>query len=159
VNAKQPAVFHVSATDSCLKNVTFLLDGAQIGAVAADPANMQAQNLSLTKALGGYANGTHIITAIARDQFGRGATASAAFVLDKTAPTLTSLSLPLYSDAFTKSTFYPVRHDRYWDTSTLRYHVSERSKVTLEVHAGRVGGAIIRTLTANRAGAGSGTFT
>ena len=160
VNARQKsAAFSVAAVDSCLRDVTFLLDGASIGVEAADVSLTGTQTLSASKTLGAYGNGSHTVTAVAHDQYGRAASISAVFVLDKTAPVLTNLSLPLYSDEFTKSTFYPMRHDGYWDTSSLHYRVSEKSKVTLEVREGSTRGTLLRTFTASRTGAGRGVFT
>ena len=159
VNARQSAAFSVTAVDSCLRDVTFLLDGISIGVEPADASVTGTQTLSVSKALGSYSNGSHTVTAIAHDRYGRAATITAGFVLDRTPPVFTNLSLPLYNDEFTKSTFYPMRHDGYWDTSSLHYRVSEKSKVTLEVHEASAGGAVLRTFTANRTGAGTGVFT
>jgi len=157
VNAKLPGVFAVTAVDSCLKDVRFAIDGVGIGTRTADSATT-TQALSVSKVLSGYSNGTHTVTAVAHDQYGRAATVTATFVLDKTAPSFSALSAPLYGDEFTSSTFYPMRHDGYWDTSTVRYHISEKSRVTLEVHSGSVGGDLLRTFTSNRTGAGNGYF-
>jgi hypothetical protein len=157
VSAKLPGVFAVTAVDSCLKDVRFAIDGVVIGTRTADSVTT-TQALSVSKALGGYANGSHTVTAVAHDQYGRAATVTATFALDKTAPSFSGLSAPLYGDEFTNSTFYPMRHDGYWDTSTVRYHISEKSRVTLEVHSGSVGGDLLRTFTSNRTGAGNGYF-
>jgi hypothetical protein len=148
-----PAI-SVDASDSCLRDVTIKVDGLT---VAHSDATTMSMTLTAKPNLSALSNGTHRIYATATDMFGRIVTINRSVVLDKTPPVLSSISLPLYNDAFMRSTFFPIKRDKFWDTAKMSYRVSEYSTVLFEVHKGSASGAVV--YTAQRTGSGSSSFT
>lgn len=129
------AVFTANATDGAgIQYVEFLVDGATIGKDTTAP-------YSLAKDMIAYANGSHTLQVKAKDMYGRVASQSRAFTLDKTAPSLSSIS-------DTSDPFYPIIQEGYKDTSTVSFYTNE--KVYAYVHYYKANGQLFTSRSATR---------
>lgn len=106
------ATYSVNASDSAgLQYVQFYIDGRL---VYTDTASPYAVKMDMSA----YANGTHQLLAKTKDMYGREVSDTHSFTLDKTPPTITSLS-------DSPDPFYPVMQDGYKDKTYVSFYTSE----------------------------------
>lgn len=114
------AQFSVNASDKAgITSVRYQVDGVNVGSSTGAP-------YSLKKELTGFSAGSHTVTVYATDTMGRVAKSSSRFVLDPTAPRISSASV-------SPSTFFPFKKDGYKDYTTMKFNLSESARVTFEV--------------------------
>jgi hypothetical protein len=111
-------------------SVVFRLDGTTVGTYTSAP-------YTGTVNLSSFAAGDHTLSATVTDRYGRQATASKTVTLDKTPLVLNSFSR-------TPKIFYPIRRDRYYDYSYIRFKLSKASNVKITIK--KSSGATARTL-------------
>ncbi len=110
----------VDATDTGgISGVRYEVDGTTIGVSTVAP-------YSMTLDLSDFSDGRHVLKAVVTDLYGRTATAIRSFILDSTPPRLSSVSV-------SPTDFYPLIKDGYLDHTTVRFRLSERTRVRLEV--------------------------
>jgi hypothetical protein len=119
--------------------VKYYVDDVLVGTVTSSP-------FSLKPDLSGFANGTHELKVVVEDRLAgivgtrikHDATATRSFVLDKTAPTISSVS-------GAPSPFYPRKRDGYKDWFKVKFTTSEAGTAKLVVKNSN--GTTVRTLT------------
>jgi len=117
--------------------VAFLVDDKQVSSVTPT---------SITKGLtakgypdlSGFRNGAHVLTVRVTDNSGYTASSTRAFTLDKTPPTLSSVTSG-------PSPFYPRKRDGYKDNHTVKFRSNEKATAKLVVKNSK--GKTIRTIT------------
>jgi len=115
------AVFTANATDGGgIQFVQFYIDGVLVGSDTTAP-------YSLSKDMAAYANGTHTLLVKTKDMYGREVTDSANFTLDKTPPSVSSIT-------DSPDPFFPVITDAYKDFSYVNFWVSEKVSAYLYVY-------------------------
>ena len=115
------SVFAANATDGAgIQFVQFYIDGVLVGSDTTAP-------YSLSKDMAGYANGTHTLLVKTKDMYGREVTDSTNFTLDKTPPTISSIT-------DSPDPFFPVITDAYKDFSYVNFWVSEKVSAYLYVY-------------------------
>jgi flagellar hook assembly protein FlgD len=140
----RPVVSALATDNAGITAVAFEVDGSRLGTVT--PSAPQTQfTATKTLDLSGFASGTHTLRVTARDVAGRTVTATRTFVLDKTAPVISSVS-------GAPSPFFPRKRDGYKDNFKMKFTTSEAgtAKVVIKNSSGKV----VRTLTKS-VGAGS----
>jgi hypothetical protein len=108
----------------------FTLDGTTVGTFTSAPYSGSVD-------LSGFASGSHTLSATVTDRYGRQATASKTVTLDRTALVLSSFSR-------TPKVFYPIRRDRYYDYSYMRFKLSKDSNAKITIKSST--GTIVKTL-------------
>lgn len=115
------AIFAANATDGAgIQYVQFYLDGSLIGTDKTAP-------YSISKDMAAYASGTHNLTCKTKDMYGREVSVTRTFTLDKTPPSLSSVS-------DSPDPFYPMLTDAYKDYSYVSFYVAEKVYAYLYVY-------------------------
>jgi len=129
------ATFAATATDGAgIQYVQFYLDGSLVGTDKTAP-------YALSKDMVSYANGTHSLMVKTKDMLGREVSATRSFTLDKTPPSLTSVS-------DSPDPFYPILTDAYKDYSYVSFYVREKVYAYLYVY--RADGSLFAKRSAPR---------
>ncbi len=114
-------VFAADAKDLAgIESVSFQIDGTTVAVDRTAPYQIKPD-------LSGHASGAHTLRVVAKDMYGRSVSASRSFVLDKTAPSVTSVS-------DSPDPFYPKVRDGYRDYSLTRWRLSEPATVYLKIY-------------------------
>jgi hypothetical protein len=125
----------ISIDSTVLRTVTTSGDATSVVvAVKGTPSNIK--------------NGSHTLYATVHDMLGRAVTVSKAITVDKISPSFSKVT-------HGPTPFFPIRHDRYKDTETVSFTLSERSTVKLSIFDST--GAVIRSFSAVRS-AGRSSF-
>lgn len=134
---------------SCVAN-----DGAGVSRVVwsvdgVPVATSYAAPYGATVDMAGFGLGAHVVTATVYDMAGRSASSwVVSTVLDLTVPTV-------YSVSSSPTPFYPIKHDRYRDTTRISYRLASAGYVTLEIFD--AAGNLVRSMAGWR-GAGLNSF-
>lgn len=147
--------FKVNASDAAgITQVRYYVDDVFVGASTKSP-------FSLTANLSAFSNGTHTLKAVAYDQIGAAApsvgswkvphtaTATRSFKLDKSAPSISSVS-------GAPSPFFPRKRDGYKDDFKVKFKTSEAGTAKLTIKNSK--GTVVRTVT-KKVAAGSNSIT
>ena len=144
--------FTVNATDAAgVARVRYFVDDVAVGVATSAPYSLKA-NLSR------FANGSHVLKAVVEDRIGatvgawsvpHTATQSVRFTLDKKPVKLSAFSR-------TPALFYPIRRDRYFDNSTIKYTLNKPATVTLTIR--NSAGKTVQVLSGKKAKAGKYAF-
>ena len=136
--------FSVKAADAAgIAKVSYYVDNILVGAVASAPFALKA-NLSA------FSSGAHTLKVVAEDRIGSApgtwnlphtVTKTVGFSLDK-------VRLVVSSFTRTPTIFYPIRVDKYKDTSTTAFTLSKAAVVTLTVRNSK--GSVVRSISASR---------
>ncbi len=115
------ATFKATAADEGgVRYVDFAIDGKSVYTDTKAP-------YEFTKNMSAYSGGGHSVTATVKDMYGRTATATNKFTLDKVAPTVSSVN-------DTPDPFYPVLDDGYKDTMSVGFWCNEGGTAVLSVY-------------------------
>jgi len=138
------STFKASATDAAgITQVRYYVDGVFLGASTKSPFSLSAD-------LSSFSNGTHTLKAVAYDQIGgvapssgswkvpHTATATRSFKIDKTAPTVSSVS-------GAPNPFFPRKRDGYKDNFKVKFRASEPGTAKLTIRNSK--GTVVRTVT------------
>jgi hypothetical protein len=133
----RPTVSALAEDAGGITTVSFEVDGSPVGVVTSGPP---ATRLTASKQLdlGGFASGTHTLKVTAKDVAGRTVTASRSFVLDKSAPSISSVS-------GAPNPFFPRKRDGYKDNFRVKFRTSEAGTAKLVIKNSK--GKVVRTLT------------
>lgn len=136
--------FKVSASDAAgITQVRYYIDNVYVGASTKSP-------FSLTKDMSSVSNGSHTLKAVAYDQIGTSApnfgswkvahtaTTTRTFKVDKTRPSLSSIS-------GAPNPFFPRKRDGYKDNLKVKFRSSESGTAKLTIKNSK--GTVVRTVT------------
>ena len=136
--------FSVKAADAAgIAKVSYYVGSILVGAPTSAPFALKAN-------LAAFASGSHTLKVVAEDRIGSApgawnvphtVTKSVSFTLDK-------VRLVVSSFTRTPTIFYPIRVDRYKDTSTTSFTLSKAAVVTLTVR--NSAGTAVRSISASR---------
>jgi len=130
----KPSLGVAAADLGGIKNVIYRLDGRVIGTTVSAPYGLRPD-------LSGFPAGTHVLSATVTDMLDRTAAVSKTITLDKTPLRLSSFSR-------TPSVFYPIKRDRYYDNSAIRYTLNKTAVAKLTVRTSK--GKTVRTISGTR---------
>jgi len=137
------------ATDGAgITSIEFKVDGVVMGTMS-PPSPATRFDASRKLDLSSFGSGTHTLTVTTRDVAGRTSATSRGFVLDKTAPTISSVT-------GAPSPFFPRKRDGYKDDFKVKFRSSEAGTMKLTVR--NSSGNVVRTVTKSVA-AGSNSIT
>jgi hypothetical protein len=123
--------------DAGVSAVGFMVDGSHLGTVTASAPSTQFTANKYAD-MSGLAAGTHTLKVTAQDVAGRIASTTRTFVLDKTAPAISSLS-------GAPTPFYPRKRDGYKDNFRVKFRTSEAGTAKLVIKNSK--GRVVRTVT------------
>ncbi|MDZ4178309.1 MAG: Ig-like domain-containing protein [Coriobacteriia bacterium] len=116
------STFAVDAKDlGGVRNVRFFIDGKLVHTATKAPYSVPLN-------LATYANGKHTFSATVTDMFGRQASASTTFNLDKTPVAISNVS-------FGPNPFYPIIREGYKDNMVVNFRLSEPASMQLIVRS------------------------
>ncbi|MDO8915089.1 MAG: hypothetical protein Q7W16_03260, partial [Coriobacteriia bacterium] len=133
----------VAADVAGIANVAWSVNGSPVGTSTTAP-------YGLTVDMYGFGPGTYPVTCTVMDMAGRTRSSTKnVTVVDVVAPMISGMS-------DSPDPFFPIKHDRYKDNSVIRFSVSERAYVALQIYD--ASGALVREIGAWK-NAGANSFT